>query len=72
MHYGNKAQVSLKLTMKPGQGKAINFDKTHGIIIGSKSDVTTILELVCSNATTINETAVIFSLNLEAHANITL
>jgi hypothetical protein len=70
--YGNDASVAIKLSMDTGAGKAINFDAKHGVIIGSKSDVTTTLELIVSNSTTVNATAVEFTLNLEAHANLTL
>ena len=70
--YGNDAVVGIKLSMDLGDGKAVNFDKDHGVIFGSKSNVTTTLELTVSNATVMNETAVVFELNLEAHANLTL
>lgn len=72
MHYGNKATVGIKLSMATGEGKPINFDMKNGVQIGSQNDITTTLELICSNATTVNETAVVFSMNLEAFANITM
>ena len=70
--YGNDCTITMKLNMDAHEGKPINFDKTHGIILGNKNDITTTLELVVSNATTVNDTAVVFTLNLEAHANVSL
>jgi len=71
-YYGNNVTVGIKLSMETGEGKPINFDHQHGIILGSKSNVTTTLELICSNSTTTNASAVVFTLNLEAHANLTI
>jgi len=72
LYYGKDATVGIQLTMNPGTGKAINFDDKEGIMIGSKSDITSTLTMICSNATTTNETAVVFSLNLLMAANVTL
>lgn len=71
-YYGADANVHLSLSMENTQGKPINFDKTHGVILGSQSDITSTITILCSNATTKEEAAVVFTANLEAHANITM
>jgi hypothetical protein len=72
MHYGQQAKTGIKLSMATGEGKPINFDMKNGVQIGSQNDITTTLELICSNATTVNETAVVFTMNLEAYMNLTV
>ena len=71
-YYGNDATVALKLSMDTGSGKPLHFDKTHGIVIGDKTNITTTLELLCSNKTTANASAVVFTMDLETHVNMTL
>jgi hypothetical protein len=58
--------------MDTGMGKPINFDTKNGIMIGSQSDITSNITLICSNSTTKEETAAVFQLNLEMHANVTM
>ena len=70
--YGNDATIALKLSMDTGAGKPINFDHEHGIIIGSKDNITTTVELIVSNKTTVNESAVTFTMDLETHVNLTI
>jgi len=71
-YYGQDVTIAMDIAMNTGEGKPINFDTKHGVMIGSQSDITSTIELVCSNATTKAETAVTFELNAELHANVTL
>jgi hypothetical protein len=60
------------LTLQTGEGQAINFDTVRGIVLGSKSDVITTIEVKCSNATVTDMSAFTLQMNLEANVNATI
>merc|ERR1711935_1002894 len=70
--YGKEVEIALKLNMETGEGKAINFDTQHGIVLGDKSEVATTIDILCSNSTTANETAATLQMNFETHLNLTI
>ena len=49
----------------------IKIDKS-GIVLGGLDSVATILNIVCSNSSVQNETAVVFGMNLEAQGNFSM
>lgn len=69
MKYGLESKVSLKVSMDAGDGRPLKLSKEHGIIVGDKNDLKTTIEMVCTNATVTNQTAAVFSMNLETHLN---
>jgi hypothetical protein len=72
-YYGKGVEIALGLSFMANNTAApISFNATHGIVIGDMDGVLTKLDLICSNATTTNETAVEFALNLETHVNMTM
>jgi len=72
-YYGKGVEIALGLTLMANNTAApISFNATHGIVIGDMDGVLTKLDLICSNATTTNETAVEFAMNIESHVNMTM
>jgi len=69
--YGKDVQIAIGLSFMASNTEApVSFNATHGIVIGD--GVLTKLDIICSNATTTNETAVEFAMNLETHVNMTM
>ena len=51
----------------------MTFSQKHGITFGGQhDDVISVIDVICSNSTTVNETALSFELNLELNTNVTL
>lgn len=72
-HYGKDVKVNLGLSMMENNTDSpIHLNKTLGIVIGNQETFFTKIELICSNATTFNESAVKFSMKMEARANLTM
>ena len=70
--YGAEADASLSLTVQTGEGRAVAFDKVNGVVLGDKNDVITTIEVICSNHTTMSETAFTLQTNLQAKLNLTI
>jgi hypothetical protein len=73
-HYGSAAKIDFQLSIDDnGVAKPITFDTKNGVTIGGKNnDITTIIDVIVSNATTVNETALTFECNMETLFNFTL
>jgi hypothetical protein len=68
-YYGKDVVMSLKVNMQTDGVQQIKFDSNRGIILGDRDNVITTIGIVCSNATTSNQTAVELTMNLEASLN---
>jgi hypothetical protein len=72
--YGADATIDFQLTLRDeGAAKPITFDRAHGVTLGGKNgEITSIIDVIVSNATVANETALTFECNLESYFNFTL
>lgn len=71
-HFGQNVKIDLKVNMDTGKGQAVSFDTENGIVLGDQEAVVTTIDIVCSNETTVGETAATLSMNLESHLNLTV
>jgi hypothetical protein len=73
-HYGADATIDFQLTLKDGgSAKPITFDRVHGVSLGGhNNDITSVIDVIVSNGTVVNETALTFECNLESYFNFTL
>jgi len=73
-HYGADATIDFQLTLKDeGAAKPITFDRNHGVTFGGhNNDITSVIDVIVSNGTVVNETALTFECNLESYFNFTL
>ena len=56
-----------------GVAKPITFDTKKGVTFGGhNNDITSVINVIVSNATTVNETALTFECNMETNFNFTL
>lgn len=62
-YYGADASVFAKISMEAGSEKAVKFSMKDGAVIGNGA--TTTIDVICSNSTTVNETALSFSSSLQ-------
>lgn len=63
----------LGLSLLPNNTEApVSFDKVKGIVIGNNDTIMTKVDVICSNETVQNETAVNFVMNLEVIANLSM
>jgi hypothetical protein len=72
IYYGTDAKVALDVTLDTSNPKTIGFSTVDGITIGADSPVTATIKMICSNATTVNETAVVLSTDLMMKMNGTM
>jgi len=73
-HYGADATIDFQLTLKDGgAAKPITFNRKHGVTLGGQNgEITSVIDVIVSNSTTVNETALTFECNLESYFNFTL
>ena len=70
-YYGKDMMTYLRLDHIPGMNKPITFCKRLGVVYGGKeNDQITQLQVVVSNYTTYNETALIFEFNNQVTTNV--
>lgn len=71
-HYGKDVKVGLRVNMNVLEGDAINLEKDIGLILGNQKDVSTNIDVICSNANVQNEVAFSLNMLLEARLNLTV
>jgi HrpA-like RNA helicase len=72
-YYGKDMMTYLRLDHIQGMNKPITFNRQQGVVYGGKeNDQITQLQVVVSNYTTYNETAVIFEFNNQVNFNMSL
>ena len=73
-HYGADAKIDFQLSLLDGGvAKPITFDTKRGVTFGGQNnDITSVIDIIVSNATTVNETALTFKCNMESNLNVTL
>lgn len=71
-HYGPAVKAHLGISLLPGDDKTIAFDHIKGITVGQRGEVKITIDIICSNATHVNETAVTLEMDLDMSANITM
>ena len=71
-YYGSAVNTHLGFSLLPGNDKTVSFDRVKGITVGDRGDVKITIDIICSNATTTNDTAVTLEMDLDMNANITM
>lgn len=71
-HYGSAVQAHLGVSLLPGDDKTIGFNQEKGITIGQRGEVKITVDIICSNATVFNETAVSLEMDFDLAANISM
>jgi len=72
VYYGADVQIALEVSMDTADPKSIGFSTVDGITFGANTPIVSTIKMICSNATTHNETAAEFQTNLVAKLNLTM